>query len=48
MEVEESCSYIALSLKIMPRGSWLAQSEEHATLDLRVYTLGIEITKINK
>ena len=33
------------------RGAWLAQSEEHATLDLEVLgsspTLGVEITKKN-
>ena len=33
----------------LPRDTWLAQSEEHVTLDLRLMslspTLGVEITK---
>ena len=37
---------------IIFRGAWLAQSEEHATLDLVVMssspTLGTEITSINE
>ena len=36
----------------MHRGAWLAQSEEHLTLDLWIVssspTLGVEITYINK
>ena len=35
--------------KLIERGTWLAQSEEHATLDLGVVNsssmLGVEITK---
>ena len=41
--------YIVYITKTNFRGSWLAQSEEHATLDLGVMglspTLGVEITE---
>ena len=41
-----------ISFKILTRGAWLAQSEEHVTLDLGVIssspTWGVEITYINK
>jgi len=40
------------TIKPFLRGAWLAQSEEHAILDLRVMslspTLGVEITKKKK
>ena len=44
--------HIRRKRNVLDRGTWLAQSEEHVTLDRRVtssYTLGVEITKkINK
>ena len=52
LEGDSKTREIMHQLKSTKEGIWLAQSEEHVTLDLKVVssrpTLGVEITYINK